>query len=208
MLCRCARQDRTPLIQLNAYFGGRSKHLRRAGTVLMLSFVTACSSVSVRVPATVQSTPDCAKDARLEVNQICKLRVDADKACVPLDIGILKGDRYKIEVSPNQFWKDWTRPESSPTTGEAGSWFMNLFGLFKRMPEEPWMVLGMSRSTCSVRSNTDVACVSTDVRIGQESTIVDVDEPLMFSFFANDVPALNWNNQGFVWVNVTRLQKQ
>lgn len=195
------------MIQLKAYLGTRSKLLRSASAALTLSFLSACASVSVIIPAGVRSTSDCEEGARLDVAQICKLRVDADKALVPLRIATIEGDRYKIQVLPNQLWKDWTRPESSPTAGEAGSWFMNLFGLFKRMPEEPWMVLGISTSTCIVKPAKDAPCTSTQMRIGSTSTLLDVNEPLNIHFFANDVPLLNWNNRGSVWVTVTRVQK-
>lgn len=195
------------MTQLNTYLRRCQEPLRRPTVALMLSLLAACSTVSFKVPADVQSTPDCEEGVRLEAAQICKFRVDADKACALLNIDAHKGDRYKIEVPPGQLWEDWTRPESSPAAGEAGSWFMNLFRLLRRMPEEPWMVLGMSTSTCVVHSAKGALCTSTHTRVGSTSTVLDVDEPVKISFFANDVPFLNWNNRGSVWVTVTRVEK-
>lgn len=171
----------------------------------MASLLSACSTISVKVPALVQGIPDCSEDVRLDVSQVCKARVDANKACVPLKVPIFKGDRYKFEVLPGQSWKDWSRPESSPTEGEPGSWLMNLFEQFRRIPEEPWMVLGMTKSTCIGQTIKGIFCSTTHVRVGSTPTFLDVSEPVKISFFANDVPLLNWNNRGAVWVAVTRV---
>lgn len=192
-------------MQLN-YFVQRIHRPLKLGTAMLLaSILSACSTVSVKVPAAVLGTTDCSENVRLDVSQVCKVRVDADKVCVPLEIATLVGDRYEIQVPQGQFWKDWTRPDSNPSAGESGSWLMNLFARFRRIPEEPWMVLGMTTSTCMEKPGMGVPCASTHVRVGSTSSVLNVSEPVKISFFANDVPLLNWNNRGSVWVTVMRL---
>jgi hypothetical protein len=185
-----------------------SNSITLAAAALMIATLPACSSVSVMSPADLQNIPNCADGGRLEVTQVCKLKVDADKARVPLQIATYKGDRYKIEVPPGQSWKDWTRPESSPSEGESGNWLMNLFTQFRRMPEEPWMVLGMSTSTHMGQTAKGATCSEMHVRVEPVSFFLEIPEPMKISFFANDVPLLNWNNSGSVWVTVTRIYQE
>lgn len=186
--------------------GRRILTISRIATMgLLATFLSACSTTLSEVPSGLQSTPDCADDSRIEALQKCKLRVDANKACNPLKIAIFAGDKYQIKVPSGQRWRDWTRPETTPLEGEAGNWLMNLFRSFRHLPNEPWMVLGMTSSTCVEKLNTRGSCSATRVRVASASTSMAGPKPLMVCFFANDVPRLNWNNRGAIWISVTRM---
>lgn len=172
---------------------------------LLASLLSACSTTVAEVPASLKSLPECIGGSRIEVLQACRFRVDAEEVCNHLNITMLTGDIYQIEVPSGQQWKDWNRPVSTPLTGEAGNWLMNLFVSFRRLPFEPWMILGLARSSCSETLGDGESCAVTNVRVDPISTFRKIRDPLRVCFFANDVPLLNWNNSGAVWIAVSRM---
>lgn len=70
------------------------------------------------------------------------------------------------------------------------------------MPREPYLVPGMAVADYA-RFNR--VCLRSEWRLGADGLLLAVDGPAdSAAFFANDVPGLNGNNGGAVWVRVQR----
>lgn len=168
---------------------------------LVVPALLAACAAPAQVPPADGPPPhhaECGPRVRLTVGQTCRLRVDARQRESQLPLELAAGDRYLIELPAGQQWNDWGRDAVDPLVGDDGhdSSMMKLGARFKRMPSEPYMTLGATMRP------TD-RCHG--LRVGPSGLVVTLASAGEIVFFANDVPMLNRNNGGSVWVNVKRL---
>lgn len=181
----------------------RVKTTPLAATALLVS-LAACSSIGRDHSPGPQGVRNCTAGLRLEVGQSCGLLVEAARKEVPLPIKLDIGDKYVVQVLGGHVWSDWGRDAVNPLVGDQGNWLMRLFSQLKRMPAEPYMVIGLAVSGCNPDDASDCRRQRFEGRLGSAGYELAVPEPLSVRFFANDVPWLNGNNSGAVWVLVQR----
>lgn len=173
----------------------------RLAALAALALSTLLAACAAPVPATNSAPPTgalCVQGGRLPVGQTCQVRIEAARRETPLPLALAAGDRYRIDVQGGQQWNDWHRRPVDPLAGDNGedSLPMRLGTTFKRMPGEPYMTLG-------VALRTDGTCRS--MRVGPQGQVLALQDGGKVALFANDIPLLNWNNSGSVWVTVQRL---
>ncbi|WP_394473023.1 hypothetical protein [Roseateles sp. DC23W] len=149
----------------------------------------------------IRSLSRCDSGWVLGPGEACRFLVNAGTVSTSLPLKMEAGVSYRIEVPANQSWTDWFVP-ADPLQGDDGNWLINLVDGKRRLPTQPWFVLGVAERRCK----GDEDCAETSARpVGTDMLITaPVDAELVF--FANDVPCAYWNNCGYVWVKVQRQQ--
>lgn len=158
------------------------------------------------VPATPPEAQPCQPGQRLAPGEACAVAVDSRPVEVALPLALVPGDRLALRIQRGQLWADWHRPFVSPEAGDAVDIgpAMRALARFKRMPDAPYMALGMAVSTCGGSFPGSQGCTVGLSRLTTQPSELDVTSGLSVGFFANDVPLFTLNNQGAVWLIVER----
>lgn len=105
-------------------------------------------------------------------------------------IKLTPGKRYELSCDVNQYWTDLIIP-ASPN----GYWNLLADFMGKRVPDAPTFSLCGSFNADESRLR----------HFGAGTHILQPDEDVVLSFFANDVPGFYHNNYGFIRVQVRCL---
>lgn len=167
----------------------------------MLALLAGCATRTPLPDNAPPPAPPCAAGERLPMGQTCSLLVDSEQRNTPLPLVLAPGDRYRVELPGGQRWRDAGRSPVDPLQGDAGDddramrWLSHL----KRLPDEPYMVLGMAQEAQEAQDREPA------VRVDATGLTLVVAQHGPVSFFANDVWPMHCNNSGRVWVTVRRL---
>lgn len=168
-------------------------------TVMLAALAGGCAHVGCEgipdAPAPVAGAPLC--NGFLDEGQRCYTIVHADRMG-STTLVVAKGQRYQIQVPPNQKWFDAHRC-SSPPSGEPGSSVMNALRRWRR-DDADWFTL--------------MAAVTHDQegrrRIGHgqpvaTEPVLEVEHTGVLALYPNDVPGFYWNNKGEIVACIERL---
>ena len=141
----------------------------------------------------------CASGQELAPGQACRFQVSAGVVSTVLPIKTQAGASYRLHVPPGQSWTDWGI-EADPLQGFKGGQLMNVLASKRRLPDEPWVALGLAHRICDGATE----CVEQQPRrvLADASVVAPTRGELVF--FANDAPCFYWNNCGYLWIKVLR----
>lgn len=183
--------------------------LATAAAIVAGMLLGACTSLE---PAASAGGPEgtlCTALGHLARGQVCVVDVRASRIQVDSGLRLKTGEVFRFSVAPGQRWNDWGRDAVDPVDGDPGNRLMNWFRALRRMPDAPWMTLGIALPGCAVHSagsSTPPGCSGDVHRLGKDGLELAIPHPGELVFFANDVPLMNWNNRGSVRVRVERLR--
>lgn len=181
------------------------KPLTSVTAVVIAVLLNACSTLEPDSRAVDPNEPPCATLQALAPGQRCEVDVASFRIQVDSGLHLAAGEVYRLTVSPGQRWSDWGRAPVDPQVGDPGNRYMRWFQPLLRLPDAPYMAMGVALPGCAVKSATP-PCEATVQRLGSEGMELVVRQAGTLGFFANDVPFMNWNNGGTVRVRVERLR--
>lgn len=133
-----------------------------------------------------------APGAAAQVNEARTIRVRAHCFWNDSGLDVRKGERYSVSAT-GSWWDMFIRSGAAGYSAPSWSVFQNLLQSQRRLPGDPWFVLG-AQVLATDRTATPIEVGST----------IDVPSDGRLTFFANDVPGFYWNNWSALTLQVRR----
>jgi hypothetical protein len=186
--------------------------------ILVTLMLTSCATTkqeSMFIDSRMPSLPGihvCEPNAEGKPGKVmptapCLVQVRAGDWLSRVPVAVEKGELYRLTIPQDQFWYDDTRL-SKPLSGDEGTWFMNLFGAWKRHPRSKWFAL-MAVVLPDADSDKEV--------LGQDlvrSAILVVPQSGQLALYPNDASIgvfgrcfFYANNHGLIWALVERCNE-
>jgi hypothetical protein len=141
----------------------------------------------------------------LKENERCAVPVPAAYALTRTRIAVRAGESYRIEHLPGQIWYDAER-RLIALEGERGSLLMRMANGLKKKEQQPYFALiAVVVAPDGTESTTNWISLG-DRRDGDTSPkdVLKITEDGELGLYPNDARGFYSNNQGLLWVRVSR----
>lgn len=174
---------------------------------VLAMILSSCVSISYK-PINLDSPPLrsdalCKIDKpTLEKGESCMFLIRADQTLTRTSLKVEKDQTYRITVPKDQVWYDLSR-RNEPPNGERGSWMMNLFKHWKRIPDSSWFALIAANVRSDKTSTEPYECqdvsADADLKFEREGQLAFFPNDVIMPVFGNHFYS---NNSGQVWVQI------
>jgi hypothetical protein len=135
----------------------------------------------------------------LDEGHRCQVVVHADQMATSTTLVVMKGQRYQVQVAPDQRWCDASHCSTAPL-GDAGNKVMNALHALKRDKDADWLQL----MAAVVRDSEGRHRLGGGQPVASDP-VVEVQHTGVLALYPNDVPGMYWNNRGDVLACIERL---